>query len=249
VVVAARTIAARTPIVIDDLTVREVALDPAITQGSFNTPDTIVGRTSGVPILIGQVITNNDNFCSTLTQDNIVRHLLTAGKTFKAYAESLPQAGYTGCVSYPYVKRHNPLAYFSDVANSSQKYNVVPFSKFATDRINNTLPQFSFIVPNLLHDAHDAIEDFLAVRAADQALRDLAADFLPFFRLVEVERFHAALEQLVVNLDVGLAVLLAVRGELLGHELGIDEERLRFDGASHQHAAVASDSGRCGINA
>jgi acid phosphatase len=103
----------------------------------------------------GRVITNNDNFCSTLTQDNIVRHLLTAGKTFKAYAESLPQAGYTGCVSYPYVKRHNPLAYFSDVANSSQKYNVVPFSKFATDRINNTLPQFSFIVPNLLHDAHD----------------------------------------------------------------------------------------------
>jgi acid phosphatase len=103
----------------------------------------------------GQTITNNDSLCSTLTQDNIVRHLITAGKTWKAYAESLPSVGYTGCGVYPYVKRHNPLAYFSDVANSSEKYNLVPFTKFATDRANNALPNFSFIVPNLLNDAHD----------------------------------------------------------------------------------------------
>ncbi len=103
----------------------------------------------------GQVITNNDSYCSTLTQDNIVRHLLTAGRTWKTYAESLPYAGYTGCGSGYYVKRHNPLAYFSDVANSSEKYNLVPFTKFATDLANGTLPHFSFIVPNLLNDAHD----------------------------------------------------------------------------------------------
>jgi hypothetical protein len=103
----------------------------------------------------GQVITNNDSFCSTLTQDNIVRHLLTSGKTWKAYAESLPYAGYTGCKSGSYVKRHNPLAYFSDVANSSEKYNLVPFSKFSSDLANHTLPNFSFMVPNLLHDGHD----------------------------------------------------------------------------------------------
>jgi phosphatidylinositol-3-phosphatase len=114
----------------------------------------------------GQTITNNDSLCSTLTQDNIVRHLLTAGKTWKAYAESLPSAGYTGCGVYPYVKRHNPLAYFSDVANSSEKYNLVPFTKFATDRSNNTLPNFSFIVPNLLHDAHDG-----SLSAADSWLK------------------------------------------------------------------------------
>jgi acid phosphatase len=103
----------------------------------------------------GQVITNKDSFCSTITSDNIVRHLLTAGKTFKSYAESLPQAGYTGCGKYPYVKRHNPLAYFSDVANSSEKYKLVPFSQFSGDLANHSLPEYSFIVPNLLHDAHD----------------------------------------------------------------------------------------------
>jgi acid phosphatase len=103
----------------------------------------------------GQTITNNDSYCSTLTQDNIVRHLLTAGKTWKAYAESLPSVGYTGCGSGNYVKRHNPLAYFSDVANSSEKYNLVPFTTFAGDLTNKRLPNFSFIVPNLLNDAHD----------------------------------------------------------------------------------------------
>jgi phosphatidylinositol-3-phosphatase len=103
----------------------------------------------------GQTITNNDSLCSTLTQDNVVRHLLTAGKTWKAYAESLPYAGYTGCGGSPYARKHNPLSYFSDVVNSSEKYNLVPFTKFASDLANHTLPQFSFIVPNLLHDAHD----------------------------------------------------------------------------------------------
>jgi phosphatidylinositol-3-phosphatase len=114
----------------------------------------------------GQIITNNDSMCSTITQDNIVRHLLTAGKTWKAYAESLPSAGYTGCGVYPYVKRHNPFAYFSDVANSSEKYHLVPFKQFAADLANHTLPQFSFIVPNLLHDAHDG-----SLSAADSWLK------------------------------------------------------------------------------
>jgi phosphatidylinositol-3-phosphatase len=114
----------------------------------------------------GQIITNNDSMCSSVTQDNIVRHLLTAGKTWKSYAESLPNIGYTGCGVYPYVKRHNPFAYFSDVANSSEKYNLVPFTKFPSDLVNHRLPRFSFIVPNLLHDAHDG-----SLSAADSWLK------------------------------------------------------------------------------
>ena len=114
----------------------------------------------------GQVISNNDSLCKTLTQDNLVRHLLTAGKTWKAYAESLPASGYTGCGAYPYAKKHNPFAYFSDVANSSERFNLVPFTKFASDLANRTLPNFSFILPNLLHDAHDG-----SLAAADSWLK------------------------------------------------------------------------------
>src|SRR5436190_5069952 len=114
----------------------------------------------------GQIITNNDGLCGTLTQDNVVRHLLTAGKTWKAYVDSLPKTGYTGCDVYPYVKHHNPLAYFSDVANSTQKNNLVPFTKLASDLANQSLPQFSFIVPNMLHDGHDG-----SLSAADSWLK------------------------------------------------------------------------------
>jgi hypothetical protein len=73
--------------------------------------------------------------------DNIVRELIAAGKKWKSYAESLPNAGYTGGDVLPYEKRHNPLAYFSDVANSStQSANLVPFSQFASDVASNSLP-------------------------------------------------------------------------------------------------------------
>ncbi|MGB8130712.1 MAG: alkaline phosphatase family protein [Candidatus Angelobacter sp.] len=104
----------------------------------------------------GQIITNNDSLNSTVSVDNIVRHLLSAGKTWKSYAESLPSVGYIGGDQYPYVRHHNPLSYFSDVADSSvQRLNLVPFTHFAADLSNNALPNYSFVVPNENHNAHD----------------------------------------------------------------------------------------------
>lgn len=92
----------------------------------------------------------------TVTQDNIVRALLAKGMTWKSYAESIPYAGYTGGTAYPYVKYHNPMAYFSDVINSSaQKANLVGLNQLATDVATGQLPNFAYIVPNLEHDAHD----------------------------------------------------------------------------------------------
>jgi acid phosphatase len=104
----------------------------------------------------GQIITNNDGFNKTVTADNVVRHLLTAGKTWKAYEESLPSVGYTGPDGGNYAREHCPLSYFSDVVNSSvQKSNLVPFTYFAKDLANNALPDYSFITPNLCNDGHN----------------------------------------------------------------------------------------------
>ena len=44
----------------------------------------------------GKIIANDDAYKTTVTADNIVRHLLTAGKTWKEYTEGLPSVGYTG---------------------------------------------------------------------------------------------------------------------------------------------------------
>jgi phosphatidylinositol-3-phosphatase len=104
----------------------------------------------------GLTETLDDNFAGTISDDNVVRELVKAGKTWKSYAESLPSAGYVGGDSSLYVRRHNPFTYLSDVQNdSSQAANIVPFTQFAADLANDALPQYSFIVPNVMDDAHD----------------------------------------------------------------------------------------------
>src|SRR5947208_2191857 len=97
----------------------------------------------------GAIITTNDSLCSTISNDNIVRHLLTAGKTWKSYAESLPSVGYTGGDVDNYARKHNVIALLSDVVNSAtQRNNLVPLSQFATDLAGCNLPDYSFVVPN-----------------------------------------------------------------------------------------------------
>jgi len=104
----------------------------------------------------GQIITNNDSFTGTVTADNVIRHLLTAGKTWKSYEESLPYPGYVQPDVGLYARRHCPLSYFSDVINSTnERSNLVPFTEFASDLAAGHLPQYSFITPNLCNDAHN----------------------------------------------------------------------------------------------
>ena len=104
----------------------------------------------------GRIITNDDAYTGTSTGDNIVRQLLTAGKTWKSYAEGLPSVGYTGGDTGLYVKHHNPFAYIADVKNSSsERLNLVPFTQFSKDLANNSLPKYSFIIPNNCNNAHN----------------------------------------------------------------------------------------------
>jgi acid phosphatase len=91
-----------------------------------------------------------------VSTDNVVRELLSAGKTWKSYAEDLPSIGYTGDDTGLYAVRHNPLAYLTDVQNNTQQVkNLVPFSQLAADLNTANLPEYSFIVPNLCNDAHN----------------------------------------------------------------------------------------------
>jgi phosphatidylinositol-3-phosphatase len=103
----------------------------------------------------GQPLTYDDGSRRTFDVNNLVRQMLTAGKSWKSYAEGLPYAGYVGYNTGFYVKHHNPFAYFSDVANSSLKSNIVPFTQFRADMTNSALPDFAFVAPNILHDGHD----------------------------------------------------------------------------------------------
>jgi len=105
----------------------------------------------------GLTETLDNEFSGVINDDNVVRELVKAGKSWKSYQESIPSPGYLGTDAGPYVRHHNPFSYLSDVQNDTvQAANIVPFTQFATDLANNSLPQFSFITPNLNNDAHDA---------------------------------------------------------------------------------------------
>lgn len=104
----------------------------------------------------GQTLTFDDNSIKVWNVDNIARHMLAANVSFRAYAEGTHR-GYLGGNTGLYVLHHNPFAMLSDVAGNAQVANQViwPFSQFAADLASHSLPEFSFIIPDLNDDAHN----------------------------------------------------------------------------------------------
>ncbi|MFJ9608072.1 alkaline phosphatase family protein [Kitasatospora sp. NPDC101176] len=80
---------------------------------------------------------------------NLASEVTAAGKTWASYNETLPSQGSTVCSSGKYAQKHNPWFGFGNVALSSAK----TFAQFPTDY--TTLPNVSFVVPNLCSDMHD----------------------------------------------------------------------------------------------
>ena len=127
----------------------------------------------------GQLLTRNDDTTAVFNVDNIERHMISQGETFKSYAESLPYAGYTGLYSGSYVKRHAPLPYYTDMAYSSLLKNHDVLGQMYTDITNHTMPTFGFITPNLLNDMHNCPNGLNAcLQTADNWLKNKIAPLL-----------------------------------------------------------------------
>ena len=104
----------------------------------------------------GQIITNDDSYNGTVSADNLVRELNAAGKSWRVYAQSLPSAGFLGAGAGAYVKKHNPFAYFSDVANDpAQAAHLVPFNQLSTDVAAKNTADFNYLLPDIAHDMHE----------------------------------------------------------------------------------------------
>src|SRR5579862_739701 len=125
-------------------------------------------------------ICNGDGCTQVITIDNLVRHLNSLHKTWRGYFQSMPYIGYTGYQYGNYVRRHNPFAFYSDVAYSlSQQRNMVPADPYMLQDIeNNRLANFTWISPDLDHDAHNGNSDQLALIIADYYLRSFVPQLL-----------------------------------------------------------------------
>jgi phosphatidylinositol-3-phosphatase len=92
---------------------------------------------------------------------NLASELADAGRSWASYNESLPSQGSTTCSSGDYAQKHNPWFGFSNVPTSS----ALTFDQFPSDY--GTLPQVSFVTPNLCSDMHDC-----SVSTGDTWLQD-----------------------------------------------------------------------------
>jgi phosphatidylinositol-3-phosphatase len=91
----------------------------------------------------------SDSCPHTFTADNLGNQLVTAGLGFAGYSEGLPSAGYTGCSSGDYARKHAPWVNFSNLDGSTNQ----PFTAFPADFTQ--LPTVSYVIPDLCNDMHD----------------------------------------------------------------------------------------------
>jgi hypothetical protein len=97
--------------------------------------------------------------CTTcwVSATNVADRVESAGKSWKAYEESMPSACYVGD-SYPYMQKHDPFIYFNDIRTNTSRCqsHVVPYSQLGTDLLSaSTTPSYAFITPNMCDDMHD----------------------------------------------------------------------------------------------
>ncbi len=90
---------------------------------------------------------NAANLADQLDQNNI---------SWKAYMDSMPSPCFIGS-RYPYAQKHDPFMYFNDIRLNPTRCakHIVPLNNFNTDIGTNTIPQFTWITPNLCNDMHD----------------------------------------------------------------------------------------------
>jgi len=111
-----------------------------------------------------------DNLGSTIDQgpttnrQTTTMHLTSllgaAGFSWKTYQEGSPATDcpLSSISSTGYYEYHNPFVYFDDVTGNTATCvaHVRPLTELATDLANDTVPNYSFIVPSLCHDGHDS---------------------------------------------------------------------------------------------
>ncbi|KAK6971692.1 phosphoesterase family-domain-containing protein [Favolaschia claudopus] len=96
--------------------------------------------------------------------------------TWATYQENMPTTSFygfshssnnyisPGSADYPYyVRKHNPLIIYDAISEDPERVKRVrTFNDFANDVVNGTLPQWVFVTPNMVNDAHDTTIDFAA---------------------------------------------------------------------------------------
>ena len=96
-----------------------------------------------------------------LDAPSIADLLESEGKTWKVYAESYPGDCFSGQSFGTYVRRHNPFISFKNIQNNSVRCaRIVNASALTSDVEQDTMPDYSFYVPDINNCGHDTSPAF-----------------------------------------------------------------------------------------
>jgi hypothetical protein len=110
-----------------------------------------------------QGVTSDCNSCDN-SAASLPGQLEAARIPWKAYFESLPSPGFAGNGVGDYSKHYNPFAYSEQVGEGAvARQHIVDFGSLRGDLRRGSLPRFSWITPDLVHDGHNG-----SVRASDR---------------------------------------------------------------------------------
>lgn len=103
-----------------------------------------------------------------LRGNTVFRQAHRHGRTAKVYADAMP--GHCALTNHgEYAVRHNPWAYFVTDRAACRKHDV-PATRLAHDAAAGTLPNVGFVIPDVVHDAHDGTlaqaDDWISARIA-----------------------------------------------------------------------------------
>ncbi len=88
-----------------------------------------------------------------LWKRNVFRQAIDHGKSAKVYADAMPSNCYLSNAG-TYAVRHNPWPYFPGTRKACRRRDV-PATRLAADAAAGTLPNVGFLIPDVIHDAHD----------------------------------------------------------------------------------------------
>jgi phosphatidylinositol-3-phosphatase len=130
-----------------------------------------------------QGIRSDCNACVN-SAPSLAGQLDAAHISWRAYFESIPAPGFEGRGAGTYTKHCNPFAYSEQVGGDAvAKRHVVDFGSLRRDLSGGTVPRFSWIAPNLMHDSHNAsirTSDRYVSRLVPRIVRALGPDGVLF---------------------------------------------------------------------
>ncbi|KAH3678448.1 hypothetical protein WICMUC_001465 [Wickerhamomyces mucosus] len=119
---------------------------------------------------------NDDRFITLPSNVSTIVDLLDSKSiSWGEYQEHQPYTGFQGfnysnqhTFANDYMRKHNPLISYESVTNNETRLsNIKNFTEFYVDLENETLPQWSFITPNMTNDGHDTTINVAATWTKD----------------------------------------------------------------------------------